>query len=727
MTSRTHTRVFVVALCVAMLIAASLVALRAGQRDAREAVTVDADDLGGVVTSAKGPEAGVWVIAEAALPARFRRIVVTDDLGRYLLPDLPRGTYSVWVRGYGLVDSKPVEAVPGKLVNLQAVVAPTPQAAAAIYPANYWYSLLKIPDAGEFPGTGPEGNGIGPRMRTQADWINQLKEGCQLCHQMGNKATREIAPAFSHIESSVAAWDRRIQSGQRGLQMSNAATVFGKERALAMFADWSDRIKAGEVPPQPPRPAGLERNLVLSSWEWGGATSYAHDEVATDKRAPTVNAGGRIYGVDFTTDQLLWVDPTEHTTGGIKIPSLAAGAPSFMPQKVALPSPYFGDEVIWNNPVNPHNPMMDQRGRVWITATVRPPLATPEFCKASSDNPYGKYFPLERSSRQAAVYDARTGRMTAVDTCVSTHHLQFAEDGDNTLYFSGDANAIGWINTRTFDATGDPARSQGWCPTIVDTTGDGKIGAYTQPTEPRDPARDMRVSGFAYGIVVSPADGSIWWTTTGVPGRVGRLERGSNPPETCRSEIYAPPFDPAAPNGIRGYSPRGIDVDRNGVIWTALSGGPHMASFDRRKCKVVNGPAATGQHCPEGWTLHPAPGPQMKGTSLSGSADFSYYNWVDQFDTLGLGPNVPIMNGSGSDSLLALRPDTGSFVVLRVPYPLGFYSRGLDGRIDDPRAGWKGRGVWANYGSNLVWHIEGGKGTRGSLVKFQIRPDPLAR
>jgi hypothetical protein len=316
--------------------------------------------------------------------------------------------------------------------------------------------------------------------------------------------------------------------------------------------------------------------------------------------------------------------------------------------------------------------------------------------------------------------------MTPVDTCVTTHHLQFAEDGDNTLYFSGDVNAIGWINTRAFDATGDPARSQGWCPTIVDTTGDGKIGAYTQPNEPRDPARDMRVAGFAYGIVVNPVDGSIWWTTTGVPGRVGRLERGSNPPETCRAEVYEPPLNPGAPNGIRGYSPRGIDVDRNGVIWTALSGGPHMASFDRRKCKVVNGPTATGQHCPEGWTLHPAPGPQMRGTSLSGSADFSYYNWVDQFDTLGLGRNVPIMNGSGSDSLLALRPDTGAFVVLRVPYPLGFYSRGLDGRIDDPNAGWKGRGLWATVSTRAPFHMETGKGTTSKVLKFQLRPNPLA-
>jgi hypothetical protein len=690
-------------------------------------VTIDTDDIGGTVTGAKGPEAGVWVIAETTdLQTKFRKIVVTDDAGRYLLPDLPPARYSLWVRGYGLADSKPVTAQPGRTVNLQAAPAATPQQAASVYPANYWYSLLRIPDKSEFPGTGPKGNGISPSMRTQADWITGLKDGCQLCHQMGNKTTREILKPLPGATTTAEAWDMRVRVGQRGTQMSNALDRFGRQRAVAMFADWTDRITKGEVPPAPPRPQGLERNLVLTQWEWGTATSYIHDEIAADRRNPTIGARGKVYGVDFTHDVLHWVDPNEHTTGQIPIPVLKPGAAPYMPPRVQVPSPYHGEKIIWNNPVNPHNLMLDHRERVWSTSAVRP-IANPDYCTGASDNPYGKYFPMKSSSRQAAVYDPRTGRSTAVDTCFSTHHLQFAEDKDHTLYFSGDTNAIGWINTRIWDETGDAAKAQGWCPTIVDTNGDGTIGAYTQPNQPRDPKLDMRVSGFAYGIIVNPVDGSIWWGVSGVPGRIGRLERGNNAPATCKAEVYEPPFNPSAPNGIAGHAPRGIDVDRNGVIWTALSGGPHLASFDRRKCKVLNGSTATGQHCPEGWTLYAAPGPQMKGTDLPGSADFAYYNWVDQFDTLGLGPNVPIMNGSGSDSLLALNPSTGRYVVLRVPYPLGFYSRGLDGRIDDPKGGWKGRAVWADYGTNLTWHIEGGVNAKSSLVKFQIRPNPLAR
>jgi hypothetical protein len=175
-----------------------------------------------------------------------------------------------------------------------------------------------------------------------------------------------------------------------------------------------------------------------------------------------------------------------------------------------------------------------------------------------------------------------------------------------------------------------------------------------------------------------------------------------------------------------GIDPRGIDIDSNGVVWTALAASSHLASFDRTKCRVFNGPTVVGgEQCAAGWKLYLSDGPRFKGTDIP--ADFHYYNWVDQHDIAGLGPNTPIATGSNSDALLALDPESGEWTTLRVPYPLGFYHRGLDGRIDDPAAGWKGRGLWANYGTHLIWHTEGGKGTVGKAVQFQIRPDPLAR
>src|SRR5207244_74279 len=136
------------------------------------AVAIDNDDIGGVVAGPNGPEGGVWVIAETTdLPTRFAKIVVTDDQGRYVLPDLPNASYQVWVRGYALVDSPKVTSSPGRSLNLTAVVAPDPLAAAQYYPQGYWFSMLDIPGKDEFPGTGPNGNGISPNMRSQAEWL----------------------------------------------------------------------------------------------------------------------------------------------------------------------------------------------------------------------------------------------------------------------------------------------------------------------------------------------------------------------------------------------------------------------------------------------------------------------------------------------------------------------------------------------------------------------------
>src|SRR5262245_56216384 len=193
-------------------------------------VPVDKDDLGGIVTSAKGPEAGVWVIAETSdLPTKLAKIVVTDDRGRYLIPDMPMVKYSVWVRGYGLVDSPKVPASPGTTLNLNAVMAPDAKAAAHYYPAGYWFSMVKVPATSEFPGTGPSGNGISPNIKTQADWVRTLKSGtCMACHQLGNEATRTIPAALGSFSSSAQAWERRLQLGQAGLNMIPGLRSLGR-------------------------------------------------------------------------------------------------------------------------------------------------------------------------------------------------------------------------------------------------------------------------------------------------------------------------------------------------------------------------------------------------------------------------------------------------------------------------------------------------------------------
>ena len=157
------------------------------------------------------------------------------------------------------------------------------------------------------------------------------------------------------------------------------------------------------------------------------------------------------------------------------------------------------------------------------------------------------------------------------------------------------------------------------------------------------------VSYSMYSVIPSPVDDSVWGISETYPGILIRLQRGNNPPETCRTQIFRVP----AP----GFDPRGVDIDSNGVVWTALAASSHLASFDVRKCKDLTGPQKTdGSQCAEGWTLYQTDGPKLKGTNIP--ADFHYYNWVDQQNISGLGANTPFATGSNSDSLLALNPQT---------------------------------------------------------------------
>jgi len=266
-----------------------------------------------------------------------------------------------------------------------------------------------------------------------------------------------------------------------------------------------------------------------------------------------------------------------------------------------------------------------------------------------------------------------------------------------------------------FDETGDELKSQGWTPFILDTNGNGKRDeGYAQPNQPVDPTKDKRIAQVFYAVMVSPADGSVWGTLRASPGSIVRLNPGPNPPETALAEIYNIPMP--------GFGPRGGDIDSKGVVWVSLASG-HMGAFDRRKCKVLNGPTATGNHCPEGWSFYQYPGPGFEGIGEN-SAESSYYSWVDQHNTSGLGEDVPVSTANLEDGLVALKD--GKMIVLKVPYPTGFYAKGLDGRIDDPNAGWKGRGLWTSSGDRTPWLQEGGKGMKPMAVHFQVRPDPLA-
>ena len=682
-------------------------------------IAIDSDDIGGVVTSKNGPEAGVWVIAETRqLPVRFIRSVVTDDQGRYVIPDLPKATYDIWVRGYGLVDSPKVKSTPGKHLNLKAVVAPNEKAAAQYYPAIYWYSMMKIPEASVF------GSKDAPSNVKLTDYLNVMKNnGCVGCHQLGQLATRTIPEYHLKGRTHQEAWVRRIQSGQAGENMVLLAAGQLGGMSFPYLADWTERVAKGELPhTKPTRPAGLERNIVVTLRDWHNPKQYLHDLIASDRRYPTVNAYGPLYGqCEHACNDMPILDPVKNVATNFVLPTtadmpLALGPGNAGSVHILQPSAYWGSEDIWDSKANNHNSMLDRKGRVWLAATGHKP-DNPAFCKKGSTHPSAIEFPINSTNRRVTMYDPKTGKYTAYQTCFGSHHLQFAYDENETLWMStgGGGGHVGWINTKMLDETGDIEKSQGWTAIVVDTNGNGVRDEYTEPGKPLDPTKDMRIGPGIYAVSTSPVDGTVWGTIRGNPGMIVRIDPTKNPHKSL-SEVYNVP--------LPGFGPRGGDIDKQGRYWVSLASG-HLGVFDRRLCKgPLNGPKATGDQCPEGWAFHQYPGPGFKGIGEN-SAESSYYTWVDQNNVFGLGDDIPMSTANLMDGLVALNKD-GKMVSLRVPYPLGFYAKGFDGRIDDPNAGWKGRGLWAANGDRTPWLIEGGKGTKPFAAHFQIRPDPLA-
>jgi hypothetical protein len=660
------------------------------------AKTPPANFIEGTVTSGKAKaEAGVWVIAEAKLGTGFRKIVVTDAKGRFVLPELPKAGYRVWVRGYGLQDSKKVGARPGATLSLHVKTA-SRRKAAEIYPANYWLSLFNPPTP---PAPAP---GATPPEDPAGKWNSDFKLGCMLCHQIGSKVTRSLP--------SREAYDAGTKKAR---SMYGSSLGLGREALLDSLADWSARIRGGETPPAPPRPKGLERNMVITQWNWGDKFAYAHDEVATDRNNPKVNANGPVYGVDLGNDRLLVTDPVKNTSKAIHIPTVGGFNTPWCDQRssAALVDPdgfgtlgcpatsvggvsaYIG---AYKNPANPHNPMMDSKGRVWMTTQIRRefPEDRPAFCNTHPE------ITTHNHHRQLAYYDPKTKKFQLIDTCYGTHHLQFDKSG--RLWVSGDTFVLGWFDPSKFD----PARpetlatAQGWSEMVIDTDGDG--------------VADKKAPGFNYGIIPNQVDGSVWTGRLGSGAERGQIMRFD--PATNKFEVYTPP----AP----GYGPRGVDVDSKGIVWTGLGGSGQLASFDRSKCARTFG---TGNQCPEGWTLYKSPGPLMRGSAPGANlkvADFHYYLWVDRFNTLGMGKDTVILNGTDSDSLLAFSQKTKKFTVIRIPYPMNVFTRGLDGRIDNPNTGWKGRGLWFDNGLDPLIHSEK---QQGFIAHVQLRPTPTAR
>jgi hypothetical protein len=691
--------------------------------------------ISGTVRSSNGPEAGVWVIAETTdLPTKLAKVVVTDDTGRYVIPEMPKASYKIWVRGYGLVDSEKVDGAPGSRIDLIAKVAPSAQAAAKYFPGMYWYSMLHIPPSNLFPGTGaaPGGNGIPAILKTQGDWIDTIKNSCQSCHALGsenirNPKVKELAETvgLKDFSSSSDMWMRRLSSGQAQTLMNLGISQLGPDLGLKNFADWTDRIAKGELPDsKPSRPKGIERNLVATIWDWGAPNTYLHDAISTDKRNPTVNANGLIYGSpEDSTDNVPVLDPVNNKAWTISHP-YEPGTPSAYNDPKG-PSVFWGDDPVWDGHTLIHNLIMDQNGKVWFSARFRRP-ENPSFCKDGPDAlPAAKVAPVASSPRQMSVFDPKTNKWTLINTCFGAHHLYFGHDADNTLWTSyghPSGPVIGWLNWRVFEETGDAKKAQGWAPQIVDVPGWGKRGEYVDEKAPIDANKQKRVMAAFYGVQPSPVDDTVWgqsidvgFSRLSLPGYLIHFIPGPDPTNTGLTELFRPPTGT--------FGPRGIDLDSKGIVWTALSSG-QLASFDRSKCKerLIGPSAVTGEQCYEGWTLYPFEGPKMAGTDVP--AEHAYYVWVDRYNTFGLGKDIPLASTNGGEAVTALVD--GKLISFHVPYPAGFFTKNVDGRIDDPNAGWKGRALWTTSGTRAMFHNETGKGESPRVYKLQIRPDPLA-
>ena len=229
--------------------------------------------------------------------------------------------------------------------------------------------MMKIPDKSEFGGKGKI-----PEKLTQNEYLNLMKSnGCANCHSQGVRAMRtfpqNVPHPFPPFKNSEEAWFRRIQSGQGGVTMFNNVVKELGGAPIKYFADWTDRIAKGELPhAQPPRPQGIERNLVITEWDWGWPDKYLHDLISTDKRNPIVNAGGKEYGSpEYAGDDLPILDPATNTVTVFHPPVRDPGMPLSLgeghaaTEKPAMPSAYWGDRQIWDTPGDEVLTLMKQR------------------------------------------------------------------------------------------------------------------------------------------------------------------------------------------------------------------------------------------------------------------------------------------------------------------------------------------------------------------------------
>ena len=321
--------------------------------------------------------------------------------------------------------------------------------------------MMKIPPAKDFGGSTDI-----PKNITRDTWRQRMNNvDCVGCHQLGQESTRTIPAQFGKFKSGADAWIRRVAVRPVRRDDDQPPRRPARRRAVQVFRRLDRSRRQGRAAEA--QAAAARRASSATSWSPPGTgrrpDKYLHDLISSDRRKPTVNADGPLYGApEYSTDNMPILDPKTHKVSYFKMPvadpnmpvSLGPGHAGAI--KPTQPSPYWGDEVLWDTKANQHNAMFDDKGRVWLAATVRG-LDNPAWCKKGSEHPSAKVFPIDRSPRQVAMLDPKTQKYAFIDTCFGTHHPQFGYDADNTLWLSGTGPVAGWVNTKVWDETGDAA------------------------------------------------------------------------------------------------------------------------------------------------------------------------------------------------------------------------------------------------------------------------------
>ena len=383
-----HTRIFATALAALLLL---------------EVGAARSSEIAGTVTSARGPEAGVWVIAETHdFKTRFAKIVVTDEAGRYLSARSSAAPRTASGCAATASPTRPKsEATPGHSVNLAAVIAPDAATAAKVYPAAYWYAMMKIPEEAEVASLPGGRNGY-------LMWMKNM--GCVGCHQLGNLATRTLPPSLGKFKSSAggvaAAHPVRARPASQMINIVQGALA-GVPDSLSCAIGPTASPPANCRPRRRARPSGIERNVVATVRDWSDDKAYLHDLSSTDRRHPTVNANGLIYGSSGAQHRQ-FPDARSGAQHGHRPSRRRCAMPirrRLTTTRCCAPRRTGARSASGTAGPIAHNPMLDASGRVWYTARIRA-AGNPAFCKKGSAHPSAQDFPIDSSDRQLAVYAA---------------------------------------------------------------------------------------------------------------------------------------------------------------------------------------------------------------------------------------------------------------------------------------------------------------------------------